>query len=428
MFQGRLRYYALRVWRSIWFRPAAYAVMAILALALTPLAQPLVPESWLFKVELGMVDRVLDILTSSMLAVAIFSLSTLVAQLNAAAQGATPRTRALLAQDRTAHNAISTFIGAFLFGVLGLIGVHLGLYDQTGLVLLFILSLLLIALVVVNLILWIRRLSSMGGVGEAIDRVEDAAEEAFRNLARDPWLGGRRADGLPSGARPVIARVTGFVQSIDGRALGELSDRLGGTVQVAARPGEFVDRTRPLALVCAPTDDETDKALRQAFIIGNDRDFASDPRYGVVVLSEIASRALSPAMNDPGTAIDVLGTLVRVLSNWRERMHDAEPELRHPHLQVPELDPGSVLIDGFTGIARDGAGMVEVGTRLQRALGSLARVDPEVFAVQARRLADDHMARAQAAMDFPPDHETLAEEARREWHRSGGQPTRLASG
>lgn len=428
MFQGRLRYYALRAWRSIWIRPAAYAVLAVLALAVTPLVQPLIPDSWLFKVEVEMVDRVLDILTSSMLAVAIFSLSTLVTQLNAAAQGATPRTRELLAEDRTAHNAISTFIGAFLFGVLGLIGLHLGLYDQTGLVVLFVLSLLLIALVVVNLILWIRRLSSMGGVGEAIERVEDAASKAFAKLARDPWMGGREAGEPLPGARPVLSDTTGFVQSLDGPALGELSDKLGAPLQVVAGPGDFVDLTRPLALVAAPGDEETDTAVRRAFIIGNDRDFASDPRYGVIVMSEIASRALSPAVNEPGTAIDVLGALVRVLTKWRQEVGDAEPELRHPHLEVRALDPAVVIADGFTGVSRDGAGMLEVGIRLQRALGALARVDAAAFAAPARRLATEHLARAEKAMEFPPDHEALVEESRREWQRSRGEATRLASG
>ena len=54
-----------------------------------------------------------------------------------------------------------------------------------------------------------------------------------------------------------------------------------------------------------------------------------------VVLAEIASRALSPAVNDPGTAIDVLGRLVRVLSRWEL---PAEPAV-----SVRSAIPGRVL-------------------------------------------------------------------------------------
>ncbi len=47
------------------------------------------------------------------------------------------------------------------------------------------------------------------------------------------------------------------------------------------------------------------------------RTFEDDPRFGLIVLSEIADKALSPGVNDPGTAIDVIGTLVRLFTLWQ---------------------------------------------------------------------------------------------------------------
>jgi hypothetical protein len=58
--------------------------------------------------------------------------------------------------------------------------------------------------------------------------------------------------------------------------------------------------------------DAVDKIL--GIIVGDVRSFDQDPRFGAVVLTEIASRALSPGMNDPGTAIDVIGRAVRLLA------------------------------------------------------------------------------------------------------------------
>ncbi|MEZ5202287.1 MAG: DUF2254 family protein [Micropruina glycogenica] len=59
------------------------------------------------------------------------------------------------------------------------------------------------------------------------------------------------------------------------------------------------------------TDDQLD-AVRRAFEINAHRTYDQDPRLGLVALAEIAIRALSPAVNDPGTAIEVLGALERV--------------------------------------------------------------------------------------------------------------------
>ncbi len=79
--------------------------------------------------------------------------------------------------------------------------------------------------------------------------------------------------------------------------------------------------------------DHLEKATR-AFSIGTIRTFDQDPRFGLCVLTEIAERALSPAVNDPGTAIDILGRAVRVLSLWTDR---GEVQLSFPLLWVPPI-------------------------------------------------------------------------------------------
>lgn len=65
----------------------------------------------------------------------------------------------------------------------------------------------------------------------------------------------------------------------------------------------------------ADLDDLSDidaSRIAQAFLLGDVRQFDEDPRFGLIVLSEIASRALFLAVNDPGTAIVIIGTFVRL--------------------------------------------------------------------------------------------------------------------
>lgn len=116
------RLLARRIFRSLWFTPAAYAALAVAALLLAPSAGRLLPDEFNELIGLDGVDDLLDVLASSLLAVAIFSLGIMVSSLQAAASAATPRARPLLMQDRTAQNAISVFIGGFIYAIVGTVG------------------------------------------------------------------------------------------------------------------------------------------------------------------------------------------------------------------------------------------------------------------------------------------------------------------
>lgn len=97
-------------------------------------------------------------------------------------------------------------------------------------------------------------------------------------------------------------------------------EREGGVI-VFALSGAFAMPGRPLEFLQAgPREQHSpdDEGVRQAFEIAGERRFDHDPRFSLVVRSEIAGRALSPAVNDPGTAIDIVGTLVRLFVLWND--------------------------------------------------------------------------------------------------------------
>ena len=151
-------------------------------------------------------------------------------------------------------------------------------------------------------------------------------------------------------------------------------------------------------------------AVRRSLVIGVDRSFTQDPRFGFICLSEIGSRALSPGINDPGTAIDVIRRHTRLFSVWAE-LRTETPVLRHDRLHLPPLDAETLMEDAFLGLERDGASLVEVGIWLQHAYASLAALPDTDIAAAARARSVEADRRSRETLSFEPDKARVAQAA-----------------
>ena len=60
----------------------------------------------------------------------------------------------------------------------------------------------------------------------------------------------------------------------------------------------------------------TDAAVLNGLVTGQERTFRQDPLFAFRLLADIGLRALSPAVNDPATAVQVLDTIQSILSPW----------------------------------------------------------------------------------------------------------------
>ena len=393
----RLRQIAHRMW----FLPAAFSMVAVLTLVVAFGMARLIPDSLPFTLSSEAVESILTVLASSLLTVAVFALSTIVSALASASSSTTPRAVPLIVGDRSAQTSISVFIGAFLFSIVGIIGLSAGIYSEAGRLLLFVVTLGVVVLVVAALIRWIGQMSAIGRVGETVERAGEAAERAFKAVPGQGLLGCRPLEGEARG-EPVYSEDIGYVQHIDLGRLQDLAEENELTISITARPGAYAAPDRPLARVESAVDEGLAEKLAKAFVVGKARTFDSDPRFGLIVLAEIAGKALSPGINDPGTAIAVVGTLVRVLA---ERPTE-DGELKHDRLLVAPLDPDDLMADAFRPIARDGAGSIEVMLRMIVGLKTLARCRPDLETA-ARGMIADAVERGVAAMGAGSDKAAL---------------------
>jgi uncharacterized membrane protein len=342
----------------------------------------------------------------------------MVTAFSAASGMATPRAARILIADPISQNVLGTFIGAFVFSIVGLVALSLGYYADEGRAVLLLGTALVILAVIVTLFGWVDYLVNLVRLGAIVDKIEARAADVLRAHLRQPGLGGHVLTEVPAGSHPVTLTETGYVANLDVRALQEVAEAAGGTIYVTRTPGTVADSAAAVAWTSWTADTETQARIGRVFAIEAERSFAEDPRYGLIVLAEIASRALSPGINDPGTAIGIIVRLQRLLTIWA-RGREAEEPPHCPRVQVARPVANDLFEDAFGPLARDGAPMVEVGLRLQKSLGALARIGDAEIAAAATVQSARALAQAEEALVLESDIERLRAEAARV---AGGQP------
>ena len=394
---GKTAWLVRQFGKQIWVRAALFSVAAVAIVLLAAIVGPYIPYNLNLTLAAGSVDHILDILASSMLAVTTFSLSIMVSAYSAATSNVTPRSTKLLLADPVAQNTLATFVGSFLFSIVGVIGLAAGIYSDKGRIILFFATLFVLFVIVATLLRWIEQLGKFGRVGDTIIRVEDATVPAFRQAGATPRLGARAQVPFPSAAQSAFADRTGMVVHIDAAALDDLACKHEVVVHIASMPGSLVHPGRPILYVAPSVDKAALEAFCACVTVGNDREFDQDPRFGLIVLSEIASRALSPAVNDPGTAIEVLHAGLRVLLALADAVDETEP-VKHERVHAPDLDIDDLFRSFFNPIARDASALAEVQIRMTTVLAALAQRNALLFGEAVRREARELFIRSNQSL------------------------------
>ncbi len=388
----KINWFALRkITHAMWFLPAVFSAFAILVVALAYFSSYLFPESinadnLPVTVSTSAVRSILTIVASSMLAVAVFSLSTMVNVIANVSQSTSPRAVGLIVADRTVQTSISIFIGAFLFSIVSIIGLSGEIYSTGGRLVLFIAAAIVVVAVVWALIRWIGHISTIGRVEETLRRVEKATSKALNKYGSHGLYGCNRTDGPLAFEHHLTAQTVGFVQYFDRDALQEIANDNDIDIEVLARPGAYVDYCLPIAATSDPVDEDCLSKIAEAFTLGRERTFEFDPEFGLTVLSEIGIKAMSKAINDPGTAVQTVTSQTRVLADWTTSRERKDEERRYSRLFMAPQPVGDLIAASFGRHARE-CDSPEVKSAVLRGLGTLVRMAPQEFGEAALKLA-----------------------------------------
>jgi uncharacterized membrane protein len=183
----------------------------------------------------------------------------------------------------------------------------------------------------------------------------------------EPWT-------LVEGA-DVPARRSGYLQAVSHQDVVRIATKCDATIELLHRPGHFVVEGRPLARVhpAASAAAVTD-ALDKAHVTGKQRTLTQDPVFAVDQLVEIAIRALSPAVNDPFTAIACIDWLTAGLCHFTGRAYFARvyrDDGGAARLILPGLSYARVINGAFDKVRQAGRGMPAIAIRQ---LSGLTRV------------------------------------------------------
>ena len=392
---ARLRALWQEVTDSLWFLPALITLGAgALAVLLVNVDAGIDAEErselwWLFGGGAEGARGVLGAIAGSIITVTGVVFSVTIVALQLASSQFTPRVLRQFMGSRPNQVVLGVFIGTFTYTLL----VQRTVRGATDDVEVFVPALavtgaVLLALVSIGfLIFFINHAARSIQASVVIDNI---ARDTLRVLAltypEEPAIA---ADAPPGPARPIGARTSGYIQAIAYDALLRTASDRDLVVRVERMPGDFVLEAQPLLAAwrtradgsaeAAVLDEDAAEELIGTLHVGMERTSHQDVRFGVIELTDVAVKALSPSINDPTTAINVIDRLGEVLlalarcpPPGRARRDDAG--VARVLLTRPDLS--CVLDLAVNQLRHFAAGTPAVAVRLIDMLGAVSSLAP----------------------------------------------------
>jgi uncharacterized membrane protein len=189
---------------------------------------------------------------------------------------------------------------------------------------------------------------------------------------------------------PLLSDKSGYIRFVDIPRLVALAKFSHVKVRVVRRVGQFVPAGTPLLMIYKGSrlTPETSAEFRNAVDLGPSRTLQQDIEFGVLQIVDIALKAISPAVNDPSTAITCVDHLSRVLIRFASR-ESAPPLFYDPpgilRIHIEWAGFNQLLDTAFEQIRMYAKGDVAVSLRLLRALADIAETLPDAASRKAIR-------------------------------------------
>jgi uncharacterized membrane protein len=346
-----------------WFIPLAYAVTALVFGFTVPrLVVAELPE-WISTISVDAAIGIYSSVASGMIALTgiVFSLTFVMVQFSATAYS--PRLVQWISRDPVISHSVGVFTATFLYALAALA------------VLLVVSIMMFISLIQRMSMLQVTRMLIFTGdqgrkvIEKVYPPLDTPATPYSPDLLTTAFIQTLVHHGHPRA-----------IQRVDIPALIHLATEAAGAIEMTISVGDVVLESTPMLRVTGGTGPIPEEALRSAIELGAERTFDQDPKYAIRLLVDIAIRALSPAVNDPTTAVQALNEIEDLLLRLGRRR--LEIGTYRDTAGKPKLLLRYPTWEDFLRLALDeirfyGASSVQVMRRMKALIAELISMLPE---------------------------------------------------
>jgi uncharacterized membrane protein len=326
-------------------------------------------------------------IAGSIMTVVSIVFAILLMTLTLASMQFSPRIIVSFSQDKVTQWTLGIFLGTFLY-CMGALPAARSLPYPFAPIDTVVGAMLLAIACVAWLLFFIHHISRAISVNYIVDKIASDTEAVIDELLprRRNHLGYRNATAptvIEWDAR-VPSNSSGYIRFIDTARLTAVAKEHRIRIRVLRRVGQFLPEG--VSLLAISRGDRLSPAaiddLLGAFDLGPSRTLQQDIEFGVLQIVDIALKAISPAVNDPTTAISCVDQLSRILIRCASRepqdafLYDPPGVVR---VSVPWIGFSGLLESAFEQIRMYSKGDVAVSLRLLRALTDIAATTPDAY-------------------------------------------------
>jgi len=324
-------------------------------------------------------------IASSIMTVVSIVFAILLMTLTLASMQFSPRIIVSFAKDRVTQWTLGVFLGTFSYCMAALPTAR-SLPHPFAPVFTVFGAMMLALTCVAWLLYFIHHISQAISVSHIVDRIASETEAIIDDSMPQPRgnqvsLEGELAE-VSTWDIPVLSEESGYIRFIDTSRLVALAKFNHVKIRAVRRVGQFVPAGTPLLTAYKGNrlSPESIIEILSAFDLGPSRTLQQDVEFGVLQIVDIALKAISPAVNDPTTAVTCVDQLSRILIRFASR--ELPPSVLYDppgiaRVSIPSIGFDGLLRSAFEQIRLYSKSDVAVSLRMLRALSDIAWTNPE---------------------------------------------------
>lgn len=370
---------------ALWFIPSIIISAAVLLAMFAVEADTRVGSdalsNWprLFGASAEGARSMLHVIANAMISAGTLTFSITMLVLSSAAAQYTPQVIRTFMSSKPTQVVLGVFLGIFVYCLVVLRTIRGGpeaFVPSLAITIAILLSLIGVAV----LVYFIHHIASSIQASTIVCTIADSTIRTIDATFTDELSGTPdepRQDGADAGERwfAVNAVRTGYLRTIDMKALAAYADKHALTVQLVRNNGDFVVEGSPLVLLNAAPKPQAATELNRIYAFGQFRTVDQDVSVGIQQLVDIALKAMSPAVNDTSTALLCLDYLSAVLVRLANRT--LAPKIKHRDGKPVVLQHtpgfGDYLSAAFEPIRLNARDNISIYVRLMQSLGRIVQ-------------------------------------------------------